>query len=309
MTTSCEPGATPSSVPSVDAVVVTYNSKDVISRCIACLQADGVRSVTVVDSASTDGTAELVATLPVRLVRAKNRGFGAGCNLGARLSDAEFLFFVNPDAEVVPGSVRALVDLHATGRSLGREVASSCLEVSEGGYLESVHESWFFSVELYARKLLGQPLAVSSLGSQIVLTPRKLTGAALFLSRGLFEAMGGFDERFFLYREDADLSLRMQKAGALLAIPPSAVAVHARGSSTEATEGIDVVRARSTILYVRKHLGRPGLMLALLDILLASTAGATIELLRGRPSRAKRRIARLAALTTAFSHNNGRAER
>src|SRR5689334_8384306 len=85
----------------IDAVIVSYHSRATLRACVQPLCAHPDVAVTVVDNASTDGSLDAVAGLPVRaLPSGRNGGFGFGCNLGARDGDAPYLLFVNPDATI-----------------------------------------------------------------------------------------------------------------------------------------------------------------------------------------------------------------
>jgi GT2 family glycosyltransferase len=86
----------------VGVVVVTHDSRATILPCLAALR-EQVRQVVVVDTASGDGTAELVEDAGIPVLRGPNRGFGAACNAGAAALGTEFLLFQNPDAVIAPG--------------------------------------------------------------------------------------------------------------------------------------------------------------------------------------------------------------
>ena len=93
------------------AVVVNYNAGEVLARCLASLQRNGVTDIVVVDNGSTDGSTALVETLegPCRLVRSpRNGGYGAGANLGAQCSRRELLFICNPDLVAEPDAIDRL---------------------------------------------------------------------------------------------------------------------------------------------------------------------------------------------------------
>src|SRR3954464_13312501 len=98
--------------PLVDVVVVSYNSRATLRECVAPLSGVEGVTVTIVDNASPQDPADVVADLPVRFLRApRNGGFSFGCNLGAARGRAPFVLFLNPDARLSPGDLMRLVDV------------------------------------------------------------------------------------------------------------------------------------------------------------------------------------------------------
>src|SRR5919197_1728108 len=94
----------------IHAVVVAYRSAATLRGCVAPLAALPHVTVTVVDNASPDESAETVADLPVRLIRApRNGGFSYGCNLGSAGAAAPYLLFLNPDARIDAAALETLV--------------------------------------------------------------------------------------------------------------------------------------------------------------------------------------------------------
>ena len=90
----------------VDVVIVAYNSRETLRACVEPLVQLPWVSVTVVDNASPDDSAAVVADLPIRTIRApKNGGFAYGCNLGIAVGASEFVLLLNPDARLESASV------------------------------------------------------------------------------------------------------------------------------------------------------------------------------------------------------------
>lgn len=205
-------------------VIVTYNHRRHIGCCLAALGptlgADD--EVLVVDNASTDGTAEIVAHhAGVRLQRlARNVGFGAACNLGARLSRAETLVFLNPDTEPQPGWLDALLRALQSGPNMGLVTAKLLLASAPeriDAFGNDLHISGIPTCHGWGEPA-GQHAALEEVAA--------VSGACFAVRRDLFTALGGFDERFFLYYEDDDLSLRARLAGWRCIGVPDAHVVH-----------------------------------------------------------------------------------
>src|SRR4051812_39159654 len=108
------PSATIAAVPDVTYVVVTFRSAADIAACLDAIDADRTpdQPIVVIDNASDDASASLATAHPSRptvIVRAVNDGFGTACNVGAAATDADAIFFVNPDAFLVAGVTRRLL--------------------------------------------------------------------------------------------------------------------------------------------------------------------------------------------------------
>ena len=104
----------------VDVLIVAYNSRDTLRPCVEPLASVPWVDVTVVDNACPENSGDVVADLPVRIVRApRNGGFAYGCNLGIASGSADFVLFLNPDAEIDAASLAILVDALRADASLG----------------------------------------------------------------------------------------------------------------------------------------------------------------------------------------------
>jgi GT2 family glycosyltransferase len=206
-------------------IIVNYNGRAHIDRCLRSLEEGGRYGyeVIVVDNASDDGSAEHVAgSYPhVRLIRNEsNRGFGAGNNAGARLARGKYFAFLNPDTEVQPGWLEALMVALEHNPKAGLATALVLLMADPDRVNACGNDMHLTGLTLCRgmgarRDAFCAPAAVGA-----------ASGAAFAMRRDLFEALGGFDESFFLYVEDSDLSLRARLAGHRLLCVPEAVVYH-----------------------------------------------------------------------------------
>lgn len=251
----------------VDVVIVNWNSGGLLSDCIASLTGcAGTRTVRifVIDNASTDGSADNLPTpaLPLILARnAENVGFGYACNQGAALGRAPVILFLNPDTQVDPDSVtNAVLELSA---ELGTGIVGAQLSDEAGAVQRSCAR------RPSAFSLIAQDLQLDRLMPGLVpghfmrdwdhadtRAVDQVMGAFLMTRRSLFERLGGFDERFFVYYEDVDLCARAIDAGFEVRHAAEAKVRH-RGQGT--TRQIKALRLfyllRSRILYAAKHHG------------------------------------------------------
>jgi N-acetylglucosaminyl-diphospho-decaprenol L-rhamnosyltransferase len=244
--------------PDLDIVIVTYNSRDVIGGLLDSLPAalDGLTAdVVVVDNGSTDGTAELVAEREgCRLVRSVNVGYAGGINRGVREAiPAEAILVLNADVLLQAGSVLPLLEVLAE-QDVGIVVPQ--IRSPQGTLDLSLRR------EPSLLRTLGLTSTKLAIFSEYVTKPIDYTcprvvdwalGAVLLMSRKCYDALGGWDESYFLYSEETDLLLRARDIGMLTRYEPRSVAVHIDGQSgrnhkTHSMQMINRVR-----LYRRRH--------------------------------------------------------
>jgi len=221
--------------------IVSYNCRDDLRSCLASLPA-GI-GVSVVDNASSDGSAAMVAAeFPAVSLAAnrENRGFAAACNQALRSAGGRYLLLLNPDTKVPPGALEEMVrflDGHPCAAAAGCR-----LENPDGSLQPSVRAfptraavlGTFtvlkrFGLLRSARRRYHQADFDYSRESRI----EQPMGAALFLRREAWERAGGMDEGYFLYLEEVDLCRRLADAGEEIWYNPRCVIVHAGGRSTD----------------------------------------------------------------------------
>ena len=227
-------------------LVVTHRSEAHIEACLdAVLAVTSAAPVVVWDNASPDHSADLAAVMSPRIqvVRSTaNRGFAAAVNASAALVPASDLLLVNPDAVLQPGAVAALSAALDTDPSVA--VVGSALR----GFDQSPRpDSWSFPTPL--RTVAG---AAIGLGRAYSATRRHAGGlaaiiagfvpfTAALLRRVPFDVLGGLDEGYWVYGEDADYCYRAHRSGWRVAVAPQAVALHVGGASSEPGARSDAV--------------------------------------------------------------------
>jgi N-acetylglucosaminyl-diphospho-decaprenol L-rhamnosyltransferase len=179
--------------------------------------------VVVVDNASRDGTPEVVraAAPQATVVESKeNLGFAGGCHVGARASRAPLVLLLHPDAVPAPGCLDALRACAAERPEWG---AWQALVTMAGGELVNTAGNVVHYLGFGWAGQLGRSVAT------VDIRPHEVgfcSGAALVVRRDAWDAVGGFDERYFMYGEDLDLSLRLRLAGWGVGIAPAARVAH-----------------------------------------------------------------------------------
>jgi N-acetylglucosaminyl-diphospho-decaprenol L-rhamnosyltransferase len=254
----------------LDIVIVNWNSRSLLRECLAALDQSDIAecmNIVVVDNASTDSSVAGLAAQRAGLdlmLNAKNVGFAAACNQGAKRGSAPFLLFLNPDVQVKPNALATAV------RYLNEPAHSDVgiLGIQLLGMDGRVQRTCARAPT--ASALLLQSLFLDRLCSALV-APHFLThwdhgdtrpvdqvmGAFLLIRRQLFERLGGFDERFFLYYEDVDLCLSAREAGCSVVYHAGAQAFHLGQGTTSAIKDRRLFyQASSRVQYTAKRYGQ-----------------------------------------------------
>jgi N-acetylglucosaminyl-diphospho-decaprenol L-rhamnosyltransferase len=254
---------------SVHVVIVNWNAGRHLAACLDSLarseqKADLISRVTVVDNASTDGSTDRLdrSTLPLEVVRnPANVGFAAACNQGAAGSTADYLLFLNPDTEVFPDTLATVVRFMES-EDAGR-VGICGAWVVDGAGRTLIAAGRFPTLRVMVGKVTRAERLLPGLFPPHHLTPTEICesrsvdqviGAFFLVRRPLFEELGGFDTRYFLYFEEVDFSLRARERGALSYLLRDARVVHAENvSSNQVPEARLFHSLRSRLLFAYSH--------------------------------------------------------
>jgi N-acetylglucosaminyl-diphospho-decaprenol L-rhamnosyltransferase len=214
-----------STAPRLAVVLVCHDSADDVVATLSALrpQLELRDEIVVVDNASTDGTADAVrSTAPEATVieTGDNLGFAGGCHAGVRACTAPLVLLLNPDAVPAPGCVDALRACADDQPDWGAWQAlvtmpDEATVNTAGNVVHYLGFGWAGECGRPVAETDDQPHEVG-FGS----------GAALVVRREAWDAVGGFDERYFMYGEDLDLSLRLRLAGWGVGIAPAARVRH-----------------------------------------------------------------------------------
>jgi GT2 family glycosyltransferase len=244
--------------PSVYIITLTWNHRDVTSaflRSISAIDYPAVQTI-LVDNASCDGTADYVRReFPSVTVieNERNLGFAAGCNVGIRHAleaGADYVFLLNNDTQVEANVVSALV-------SWAEAHPHDGLLTPLIRYADEGDQVWFAGSRRGRLTLdsenfgPGRPERVPIQHSREV---DYVMGCAMFIRVEALRQVGLFDETFFMYHEDMDLSLRVQNAGYTLRYVPDACVRHLVEISTSDAPPLRYYyKARSSVRFYRKH--------------------------------------------------------
>lgn len=252
----------------LDVVIVNYNSGRHLQACLESLVAVGpvvsLQRIVIVDNASSDGSAQRPRSFPHQLIlmhNSSNRGFAAACNQGAHRSAADFILFLNPDTTLLPGcldhalSVLCRPDSKEVGicgvqlLDTRGEPARTCMRFpSPGRFLARLMGLTRLAPERFPAYGMADWKHDETREVDAVL------GAVFLVRRGVYEALGGFDERYFLYFEEVDFCKRARFEGWRTLYYSGAQAFHQGGPSWERADAVRLYHsARSRIIYSFVH--------------------------------------------------------
>ncbi len=216
-------------------IIVTYNSDKFITDCLNNLKADSFTAeseILVIDNNSIDNTSHILKNYRGRITKIfnpKNIGYGGACNQAFKESCSPYILFMNPDAFPDKDVVKNLVEYMKINPDVGS--ASSCLLNPDNTIQYSCREfpkpKYIFARIL---NILFKKLSIRQINSYLMANINHsidtivpwVTGAFMLVRRSAFSEIGGFDEKYFLYCEDADLCLKLYSKGWKTAYVPTA---------------------------------------------------------------------------------------
>jgi GT2 family glycosyltransferase len=288
--------------PPISVIIVSYNVREELDRClgaIAPVYRRGVAEVYVVDNASADDSATVV---PVRhpwvqwIQNPTNAGFAAGVNRGLARVKGVYVLLLNPDAVVQNDAVERLAAFMTAHPDCG--IAGAQLVNPDGSLQESFHafptpgafiaESLFWKKAAHRLRRPEAPVEVDA-----------VVGACFMVRRRVVEEIGLLDEHFFLYSEEVDWCLRARRSGWKVFLVPDATVAHGLARSSEdRPEAAFVALYRGRAYYMQKHFTRRARWLAhagmgagvLLRVMLWGAACAGLRLAGRRPAQARKKF-------------------
>jgi asparagine synthase (glutamine-hydrolysing) len=232
--------------PVLSVIVVSWNTRDLLRECLASIElhlASVEHEVIVVDNASTDGSADMVAAEFADVVlnrNDRNVGFGAANNQAMRMARGDSFLLLNSDTRLVDDSVARLC--HDVSSMEGIGVAQCRLRLPDGRVQHTTYRFPALGLavldDLGLHKLLGARRAGETLLDGYWAHDRErdvdwVAGSFMLVRRAVFEQTGGFDERLFMYGEDMEWCRRIRDAGWRIRYFPGAEIVHADHASAD----------------------------------------------------------------------------
>lgn len=254
----------------LSVIIVNYNVKYFLEQCLHAVYKAGRNiaiEVIVIDNNSTDGSRAYLEPLFPEVQfywNTTNDGFSKACNGGAAVAKGLFVLFLNPDT-IVPEDCfekcAAFFEAHADAGAIGVRMidgSGTFLKESKRGF-PSIITSFFkltgFAA-LFPRSAFFARYYLGNLDEHSNHAVDVLSGAFMMVKKEVLDITGGFDERFFMYGEDIDLSYAIQKAGCQNYYYAGTTIIHFKGESTQ-KESIGYIKLfyKAMLIFVRKHYG------------------------------------------------------
>src|SRR3989344_1080623 len=253
----------------VSIIIVNYKVEKELISCINSIlksKPKTTHEIIVVDNDKEDKLkTSLKKIFPqVIYIKSKNNlGYGGGNNLGARYAQGKYLFFLNPDTKVLDGALDNLYNFFINNHNVGiispLFLDNNLKPFKSQGSKELTPKNIIFCQsflrKIFSNKNIYNENALIDWDLKSSREVSSVPGAAMMVSSNLFRRMEGFDENFFLYFEENDISKRISGLGYKLFIVPSAKIIHLVGRSTKNLNNIENVYSKSRYLYLKKHYG------------------------------------------------------
>ncbi|ATA94025.1 glycosyltransferase family 2 protein [Capnocytophaga canimorsus] len=267
----------------VSFIIVNYNTKKLTLSCLDSIYKhtqDINFEIILVDNASIDGSVKAIEQQfpDVKLIKSnENLGFGRANNLGVRYAQGEFLFLLNSDTLFIENSLKKMYDFFKANEKKMKMGVLGSLMIDEYGKVNGFGSSIPTPREFQNRKLRKIPFLRYFFNSDdvqynikdIVFQVGYVLGADMFLRKTLFEEVGGFDKRYFMYYEESDLQNTITKKGYRQFIYTGTKIVHLEGKSfsKKISNTKRLIVHCSEIDFMRKNYPKYFLQYKLLDML------------------------------------------
>jgi len=256
-------------LPSIDIIIVNWNSDRQLRECLDSLVISDrhnfrLAKVIVVDNASKDSSVDGLdrINLPVTIIRnSENKGFGVACNQGAAISQSEYILFSNPDTRLFKNALDNAVSFshdssHDRVGIVGIQLVGSQGNIQRNCTRFPTPLNFWCSIlgidKLAKNKTISY--VMREWNHENTQAVDHVIGAFYLMKREVFRSVGGFDENFFVYFEDLDLSYRLHQQGWQSYYLADVQSFHKGGGTSEAIKATRIFYStRSRILYAYKH--------------------------------------------------------
>ena len=250
----------------LDIVIVNWNSGKLLSDCIDSIESGNmnhVGKVIVVDNNSKDNS-EILNNQSNKVILVKNPhnyGFAKSCNIGAEFCNSEFILFLNPDSVLFPNTLDETLEYMRMDDKKDIGIVGIQLLDQEGNIARHSSDfptplSFFLRSTGIHKILLSFDHVSSEWDHNQTREVSHVIGAFFFVRRRLYDKLNGFDERFFIYLEDLDFSLRAKEIGYKTHFISTTQSMHIAGGVSRKIKAKRLFYSlRSRIIYSYKHFG------------------------------------------------------
>jgi hypothetical protein len=251
----------------VSIIIVNYNSTEFLKDCLDSIEkfTTGINfEIIVIDNNSMTGDFDELLKYHDKITLIKNdvnRGFGAANNQGVEVARGKNILLLNNDTLLIENSIKKVFDFaeslegeNIIGCKLLNEDKSTQKSVYDFPIFLNVFTSNFFLYLLFPKSKYFNKYHLMNKGISRITEVDVVTGAFIFMSRKSYEALGGFDERFFFYMDDTDLCYRhKQNNGKVIYFPETSI-IHLKGKSVKGESWFkNKHQSISTIKFFQKH--------------------------------------------------------
>lgn len=271
----------------IDIVIVNWNSGKMLSNCVYSIlngNHDSISKIIIVDNGSEDGSENLqIESNKILLIKnPSNYGFARSCNIGAKHGNCDYVLFLNPDTILEPNAINQTINYME--KDINRMVGISGIQLCYENGNVARHSSRFPSPFSFFMRSFGLHKIFLSLDHVSTewnhLDTREVPhviGAYFFVRSNLFNSLNGFDERFFVYLEDLDFSLRAHKLGFKTHFISTIKSVHIAGGTSRKIKAKRLFYSlRSRIIYSYKHFNFLKATLILLSVIFIEPISRTL---------------------------------
>lgn len=255
----------------VDIVIVNWNSGDYLFKCIHSVFAKNnekiIGTVFIIDNHSSDASIEKIGNQNkiVIIENNENKGFSKACNQGFKLCTSPYILLLNPDTQLLETTLIDCVSFMSMNHDV--DILGCQLLNDDGSVTYSCAR---FPTPL---RIFYDTIGLSKMAPKIF-TPAflmtdwdhkssrhvdQVTGAFMFMKISIFQNLGYFDERFFVYYEELDFSKRVAGSGGIIYYNSDIKAIHSGGGTTNNVKAFRLfLSLRSRLLYAKKHFSFTG---------------------------------------------------
>lgn len=251
----------------VSVIIVNYNSTGLLKNCLNSVNTFTKEinyEIIVVDNNSIEGDIDVQFKDFDRVMLIKNdvnKGFGAANNQGAKIAKGKYVLLLNNDTVLFENTIKKVfgyAELIDEKNIIGCKLLNEDKSVQKSVYdfpsVLNVFTSNFFLYLLFPKSKYFNKYHMINKGINNIIRVDVVTGAFLFMNRKSFEALNGFDERFFFYMEDTDLCYRHRKNGGKVVYHPETSIIHLKGKSAKGESWFkNKHQSLSTIKFFQKH--------------------------------------------------------
>ncbi|MEO6820503.1 MAG: glycosyltransferase family 2 protein [Ginsengibacter sp.] len=281
----------------VDIVIVNWNSGHYLLKCIQSILENKnekvVNKVIIIDNDSTDDSLSKINSINKILIKRnqENVGFSKACNQGFKLCNAPFVLLLNPDAGLMDNTLQDCISFMESNRQVD---ILGCQLLDDNGKVAPSCARFPSPISFFYEAIGLSKIAPSIFRPATVMTDwdhkeskkvDQVMGAFMFMRRSIFDKLGYFDERFFVYFEELDFSKRLSEINGISFFNVNIKAFHSGEGTTHSVKAFRLfLFLRSRLQYAEKHFGKGGFLFTKLSTyFIEPISRCLFALLKGKP--------------------------